>query len=91
MPTQAELSELNRAAQPLSWEPSDHNHLLEAIDDARVVLIGEASHGTHDFYRERIVITQRLIEEKGFRTVAAVRGETPDTYPFRGLTLSRSN
>ena len=65
MPTQAELAEINRVAQPLLFDAADYDRLLDEIGDARVVLIGEASHGTHDFYRERIRITQRLIEERG--------------------------
>ena len=43
------------------------------------MLIGEASHGTHEFYRQRAVITKRLIEEKGFEAVA-VEGDWPDAY-----------
>ena len=51
--------------------------LLERIGDARVVLIGEASHGTSEFYRLRAAITQRLIEDKGF-TVVAAEADWPD-------------
>ena len=47
--------------------------------DARFVLIGEASHGTHEFYRERARITRRLIEERGF-TAVAVEADWPDAY-----------
>jgi erythromycin esterase-like protein len=43
------------------------------------VLLGEASHGTHEFYRERARITRRLITEKGFRAVA-VEADWPDAY-----------
>src|SRR5207248_3940822 len=43
------------------------------------VLLGEASHGTHEFYRERAEITKRLIEEKGFNAVA-VEADWPDAY-----------
>ena len=43
------------------------------------MLLGEASHGTHEFYRERARITQRLIEEKGF-TAVAVEADWPDAY-----------
>lgn len=45
--------------------------MMDRIGDARVVLIGEASHGTAEFYRMRALITKRLIEEKGFTIVAA--------------------
>ena len=61
---------LDRAhLQPLRGSPRDYDALLEAVGDRRVVLIGEASHGTHEFYRERAIITRRLIVEKGFRAV----------------------
>lgn len=65
--------------QPLTGAPGDYDALLEEIGDARLVLIGEASHGTHEFYRQRAVITKRLIEEKGF-TGVAVEADWPDAY-----------
>jgi erythromycin esterase-like protein len=43
---------------------------MDWIGNARFVLLGEASHGTHEFYHERAQITQRLIKEKGFTAVA---------------------
>ncbi len=70
---------LARAAHPITGEPADYDELLERIGDKRFVLIGEASHGTHEFYRERARITRRLIDEKGF-TVLAVEGDWPDAY-----------
>lgn len=57
----------------------DYDELLELIGGGSLVLIGEASHGTHEFYRERARITRRLIEEKGFRAVA-VEADWPDAY-----------
>jgi len=66
-------------AQPLSGAAGDYDELLERVGDASVVLLGEASHGTHEFYRERALITRRLIEEKGFRAVA-VEADWPDAY-----------
>ncbi len=53
--------------------------LEELIGDARVVLIGESSHGTHEFYQARAEITKWLIEEKGFNAVAA-EADWPDAY-----------
>jgi erythromycin esterase-like protein len=53
--------------------------IVEAIGDARVVLIGEASHGTDEFYRFRADITTALIEQKGFNLVA-VEADWPDAY-----------
>ena len=58
-------------------QDADLEPLLHRIGDARVVLIGEASHGTSEFYRMRARITQRLIEEKGFNIVAA-EADWPD-------------
>jgi erythromycin esterase-like protein/predicted phosphoribosyltransferase len=53
--------------------------LEQLIGDARIVLIGESSHGTHEFYEARAAITQWLIEEKGFCAVAA-EADWPDAY-----------
>ena len=58
-------------------EEADLEPLLHRIGDARVVLIGEASHGTSEFYRMRARITQQLIEAKGFGIVAA-EADWPD-------------
>lgn len=54
----------------------DLDALIESIGDRRFVLLGEASHGTHDFYTWRAHITKRLIEEKGFDFVT-VEGDWP--------------
>jgi erythromycin esterase-like protein len=53
--------------------------LLEAIADARLVLIGEATHGTHEFYRTRAELTKALIAREGFNLVA-VEADWPDGY-----------
>jgi erythromycin esterase-like protein/predicted phosphoribosyltransferase len=63
----------------LSGDSSQYDALIDAASDARVVLLGEATHGTHEFYRERAFITRRLIEEKGFAGVA-VEADWPDAY-----------
>src|SRR5213596_3716613 len=70
---------LREAARRLAGSARDYDPLLEAIGDARFVLLGEASHGTHDFYAERARITRRLIEEKGFNAVA-IEGDFPDAW-----------
>lgn len=57
----------------------DYDAVVDLAREARVVLIGEASHGTHDFYRERARITRRLIDEAGFAGVA-VEADWPDAY-----------
>jgi erythromycin esterase-like protein/predicted phosphoribosyltransferase len=65
--------------RPLRREQSDYDSLIEAAAAARFVLIGEASHGTHEFYRERAEITKRLIAEQGL-TAVAVEADWPDAY-----------
>jgi erythromycin esterase-like protein len=70
---------LRAAAQRLTGTPRDYDRLLESIGDARFVLLGEATHGTHEFYRERAIITKRLIRERGFHAVA-VEADFPDAY-----------
>jgi erythromycin esterase len=65
-----------------SWpvnNSADLTPLLENIGDARIVLLGEASHGTHEYYTWRAAISKRLISEKGFNFVA-VEGDWPDCY-----------
>jgi erythromycin esterase-like protein len=57
----------------------DHDLLLQLIGKARLALLGEASHGTEEFYRERMRITQRLIVEQGF-TAVAVEADWPDAW-----------
>jgi erythromycin esterase-like protein len=68
---------LRTACVPLTGAAKDYDPLLELIGDARFVLLGEATHGTHEFYRQRAIITRRLIEEKRFAGVA-VEGDWPD-------------
>src|ERR687884_1078117 len=58
---------------------ADYDPLLDLIGDARFVLLGEATHGTHEFYKARADITRRLIMEKGFNAVA-VEADWPDAY-----------
>ncbi|HEX9940349.1 MAG TPA: erythromycin esterase family protein [Longimicrobium sp.] len=67
---------VRRAAVPLSGGERDYDPLMAMIGDARVVLLGESTHGTHEFYAQRARITRRLIEEKGF-TAVAVEGDWP--------------
>jgi erythromycin esterase-like protein len=66
-------------AHALRGNANDYDALLDLIGDARFVLLGEATHGTHEFYRQRALITQRLIAEKGF-TAVAVEADWPDAY-----------
>lgn len=65
--------------RPLSSAAGDLDPLIDLVGDARFVLLGEASHGTHEFYRIRAEITKRLIRERGF-TAVAVEADWPDAY-----------
>ena len=71
--------DLREGAHHLVGAPEDFDPLLALVGDARFVLIGEASHGTHEFYRIRAEITKRLIREKGLHAVA-VEADWPDAY-----------
>jgi erythromycin esterase-like protein len=80
MPDAARAIEVVRvAAHRLTGAPEDFDPLLETIGDARFVLLGEASHGTHEFYRVRAAITKTLIRDRGFDAVAA-EADWPDAY-----------
>jgi erythromycin esterase-like protein len=77
----------------LSGGATDHDPLLAAARDARFVLLGEATHGTHEFYRERGRVSERLVRELGFGAVA-IEGDWSNTYRVnryvRGIGTDRS-
>src|SRR5436309_1198755 len=75
----AGVETIRHAAHPLTGARDDYDVLLNRIGNSRFVLIGEASHGTHEFYQQRAEITKRLIEEKEF-TAVAVEADWPDAY-----------
>ncbi|MFN3792269.1 erythromycin esterase family protein [Massilia sp.] len=77
--TDQDIGALRAAARPLTGNASDYDALLDLVGDARFVLLGEATHGSAEFYDERARITQRLIEEKGF-TAVAVEADWPDAW-----------
>jgi erythromycin esterase-like protein len=70
---------LRHAALALDLDDFDPAFLTRLIGDARIVMLGESTHGTHEFYRLRAQITRRLVEERGFTTVA-IEGDWPDAY-----------
>ncbi len=72
-------SRLRRSLQPLPGDHDDYDGLLEQIGLAELVLLGGATHGTHEFYRERARITRRLIDERGFDAVI-IEADWPDAY-----------
>ena len=71
-------NDLAKAARPLT-NPADLDPLMDAIGDARYVLLGEASHGTSEFYTWRTELSKRLITERGFSFIG-VEGDWPDCY-----------
>jgi erythromycin esterase-like protein len=77
--TTALIAGMRQGVHPLTGAAADYDSLLERIGEARFVLLGEASHGTHEFYAERAEITKRLIAEKEF-TAVAVEADWPDAY-----------
>ena len=73
------IAALRESAVPLTGTPDDFHILVRRVGNSPLVLIGEASHGTHEFYRIRAQITKRLIAEKGFNAVA-IEGDWPDAF-----------
>ena len=70
---------IGEKAELLVGSPNDFDSLIDLIGNARFVLIGEASHGTHEFYRVRAQISKVLIAQRGFNAVA-VEADWPDAY-----------
>ena len=74
----------------LTGAQNDYDALIDLVGDRRFVLIGEASHGTHEFYAERARITRDLIEACGFNAVA-VEADWPDAYRVNRYVMGLSN
>src|SRR5437016_7302621 len=85
----AALGEIRSLARPLRTS-ADLEPLLQRIGDARFVLLGEASHGTAEYYRWRATITKRLVAEHGFRFVA-VEGDWPDCFRLNRWVKDRAD
>ncbi len=75
---------------PLQVQPGDYDPLLQMVGTAHYVLLGEASHGTDEFYRARCEVTRRLIEEKEFSAVA-VEADWPDAYRLNRYVRGEGN
>jgi erythromycin esterase-like protein/predicted phosphoribosyltransferase len=86
----APIEDLRRHLQPLNGAANDYDGLLQLIGPARFALLGEASHGSREFYRERAAITRRLITEKGF-TAVAVEADWPDAWRVNRYVRGLSN
>lgn len=76
------VSRQDSSAQ-IPWHPlqveKDLDVLIKEIGEARIVLLGESTHGTHEFYEWRSALTKKLIEEKGFDFIA-IEGDWVDSY-----------
>ena len=70
---------ISEKAEALVGGPDDFDSLVDLVGNARFVLIGEASHGTHEFYRIRAQISKVLIAQRGFSAVA-MEADWPDAY-----------
>jgi erythromycin esterase-like protein len=81
---------LRKEAHTMTGAREDFDPLLALVGDSRFVLIGEASHGTHEFYRIRAEITKRLIREKGFSAIA-VEADWPDAYRVNRYVQGRGS
>lgn len=81
---------LRKVAHPLVGDREDFDPLITLVGDSRFVLIGEASHGTHEFYRIRAEITKRLIREQGFSAIA-VEADWPDAYRVNRYVQGRGS
>jgi erythromycin esterase-like protein len=85
-----QIRAIREHAHAVTGAPQDYQPLLEMIGNSRFVLLGEASHGTHDFYYTRAQITEWLIEEKGFSAVA-VEADWPDAHRVNRYVQGRGN
>jgi len=81
---------VRQVAHRLTGAAADYDSLMDWVGDAQFVLLGEASHGTHEFYEQRAEITKRLIQEKGF-TAVAVEADWPDVYRVNRYVRGSSN
>jgi erythromycin esterase-like protein/predicted phosphoribosyltransferase len=86
----AEVAALRSAIAPLDEGERDRGALLDLVGDASFVLLGEASHGTHEFYETRARLTRWLIEHGGFCAVAA-EADWPDAYRVNRYVRGRSD
>jgi erythromycin esterase-like protein/predicted phosphoribosyltransferase len=88
-PGPTEAAVIRALATPVEDGVPAAETLLSLVGEASLVLIGEASHGTHEFYEARAAMTRRLIEEKGFVAVAA-EADWPDAYRVNRYVRART-
>ena len=85
-----EIRAIRENARAVTGLRYDYDPLIELAGNSRFALLGEASHGTHDFYHTRAALTQRLIEEKRFLAVA-VEADWPDASRVNRYVQGRSD
>lgn len=85
-----DMTRLKEIARRLDGGPGELDPIIDRIGDAPIVLIGEASHGTHEFYETRARLTQRLIEKHGFGAVVA-EADWPDAYRVNRFVRGEGN
>lgn len=92
LPTRDErlLQQLRPHLRALPESAADDDLLVEQLARARLALLGEATHGTHEFYAERAWITQRLVRDHGFRAVV-VEADWPDAWRVNRYIRGRSD
>jgi erythromycin esterase-like protein len=84
------LQGLRGHLRPLPSVAAADDLLLQQLARAKLALLGEASHGTHEFYAERVALSQRLIREHGFNAVA-VEADWPDAWRVNRYVRGRSD
>lgn len=84
------MTRLAEAVRPLAGRSADYDPVVEQATATRFVLLGEASHGTHEFYRERAEITKRLISEAGY-TVVTAEADWPDAHRVNRYVRAESD
>ncbi|MFN7145881.1 MAG: erythromycin esterase family protein, partial [Myxococcota bacterium] len=84
------VAAIRGAAHPIVGAHDDYDGLLADLKDARFVLMGEATHGTHEFYRERARLTRRLLTRHGFVGVA-VEADWPEALRVHRYVTGRSD
>lgn len=85
-----QIRSIRENAHAVTDSRRDYEPLMELVGNSRFTLLGEASHGTHDFYHTRAQITQWLIKEKGYSAVA-VEADWPDAHRVNRYVQGRSD
>lgn len=89
-PQDGVIAAIEKFAQPVGEALYEYDPIIKAANGKQFVLLGEATHGTAEFYRARAQITQRLIQEQGFDAVV-VEADWPDAYTVNRFTSGRDS